>query len=78
MSKELDKVTTAKMEYKKRREDLEALAREKLDEDLFWVRSNLNQAVRNAVNAGESKAAVMRALGTKNFDTIKFLLERTK
>ena len=77
MSETLDEVTRAKLDYKERRANLEAQAREKLEEDLSWVRNNLDRAVRNAVDAGESKAAVMRALGTKNFETIKFLLERT-
>jgi hypothetical protein len=42
------------------------------------LQTQVDISVRYAVDAGESKAAVMRALGTKNFDTIKASLERTQ
>jgi hypothetical protein len=34
--------------------------------------------VRYAVDAGESKAAILRALGTKDYNTVKASLERTQ
>jgi hypothetical protein len=77
ISAKLDAVAKSKQAYMVARATLEARLREQMKDDLKNLQTQVDIAVRYAVDAGESKAAVLRALGTKNFDTIKASLERT-
>ena len=78
ISAKLDAVAKAKQAYMLARATLEARLREQMKADMNNLQTQVDIAVRYAVDAGESKAAVLRALGTKNFDTIKASLERTQ
>jgi hypothetical protein len=77
-SAKLDAVSKAKQAYVIARTTLEARLREQMRSELSNLQTQIDIAVRYAVDAGERKAAVMRALGTKDYNTLKQSLERTQ
>lgn len=74
----LDAVTKAKQAYVLAKSGLEARLREQMWNELANLQTQIDIAVRYAVDSGESKAAVMRALGTKDYNTVKMSLSRTQ
>lgn len=77
-SAKLDAVSKAKQAYVLARTTLEARLREQMRLELANLQTQIDIAVRYAVDAGESKASVMRALGTKDYNTVKASLDRTQ
>jgi len=78
MSVRLDAVAKAKAAYVAARLGLEHELREKMRTDLANLSTQIDIAVRFASEAGESKAAILRALGTKDYGTINASLQRTQ
>lgn len=78
ISARIDAVLKAKQAYVLARTSLEARLREQMKEELANLQTQLDIAVRYAVDSGESKAEVLRALGTKDYGTINASLERTR
>jgi hypothetical protein len=74
----LDAVTRAKKAYVIAKTTLEARLREQMWQELNNIQTQIDIAVRYAIDAGESKASVLRALGTKDYNTINASLERTQ
>jgi hypothetical protein len=74
----LDAVTRAKGAYALAKSTLEARLREELREELRKLNGQLDIAIRYAYDDGHSKAEILRALGTKDFYTLKNSLERTQ
>ena len=56
---------------------LEQRLREQMKSELANIQTQMDIAVRMAFDAGESKADIMRAMGTTNYHTINDSLERT-
>jgi hypothetical protein len=77
-SAKLDAVAKAKQAYVLARTTLEARLREQMRLELANLQTQIDIAVRYAVDAGESKASVLRALGTKDYNTVKASLDRTQ
>ena len=77
-NRQLDAVTKAKSAYVIAKTTLEAKPREQLREQLANLKTQIDIAVRIAYNSGESKADIMRALGTKDFHTVNDSLARTQ
>lgn len=77
-NQQLDAVTKAKSAYVVAKATLEAKLREQLREQLSSLQTQIDIAVRIAYNSGESKADIMRALGTKDYHTISNSLKRTE
>lgn len=73
----LDAVSKAKQAYVIARTTLENHLREQMRNELNNLQTQVDIAVRYAVDAGESKASILRALGTKDYGTINSSLERT-
>lgn len=78
LSQKLDAVSKAKQAYVLAKTTLEARLREQMRSELGNLQTQIDIAVRYAVDAGESKAAILRALGTKDYNTVKASLERTQ
>lgn len=78
LSARLDAVQKAKTAYVVARTTLEARLREQMRAELANLQTQIDIAVRYAVDAGESKANILRALGTKDYGTINASLERTQ
>ena len=78
MNANLDAVSKAKSAYVLAKTTLEARLRERLREELANAQTQVDLAVRYAYNAGESKADILRALGTKDYHTLNACLERTE
>ena len=78
LSARLDAVSKAKRAYVIARTTLEQRLREQMRDELANLQTQLDIAVRYAVDAGESKASILRALGTKDYGTINSSLERTQ
>jgi hypothetical protein len=74
----LDAVAKARQAYVVARTTLEQRLREQMREELANLQTQVDIAVRYAVDAGESKAAVLRAMGTKDYGTLQASLERTQ
>ena len=74
----LDAVTKAKTAYVMSRATLEARLREQMAEELSNLQTQVDIAVRYAFDSGESKASILRALGTKDYGTLNASLERTE
>lgn len=74
----LDAVTKAKQAYVVARTTLENRLREQLREELSNMQTQIDIAVRYAYDSGESKASILRALGTKDYHTLNAALERTR
>lgn len=77
-NKQLDAVTKAKTAYVTAKTTLEAKLREQLRSEMSNLQTQIDVAVRIAYNSGESKADIMRALGTKDYHTINASLARTE
>jgi hypothetical protein len=73
----LDAVSKAKMAYVMSRATAEARLRERLADEMANLQTQIDLAVRYAFESGESKAAILRALGTKDYNTLNASLERT-
>ena len=78
LSARLDAVQKAKTAYVIARTTLEARLREQMRTELANLQTQIDIAVRYAVDSGESKANILRALGTKDYGTINASLERTQ
>ncbi len=78
VSARLDAVSKAKQAYILARTTLEARLREQMRKELANLQTQVDIAVRYAVDAGESKASILRALGTKDYNTLNASLERTQ
>jgi hypothetical protein len=78
MNARLDAVSKAKQAYVLARTTLEQRLREQMKEELVNLQTQIDLAVRFAVEAGETKADVLRAMGTTDFNTLKASLERTQ
>jgi hypothetical protein len=78
LSQKLDAVAKAKQAYVLARTTLEQRLREQMRDELSNLQTQIDIAVRYAVDAGESKASILRALGTKDYNTVKASLERTQ
>ena len=78
LSKNLDAVGKARQAFVVARTTLEARLREQMREELTNLQTQVDIAVRYAFDAGESKAAIMRAMGTKDYNTMNSSLERTQ
>lgn len=74
----LDAVTRSKGAYALAKSTLEARLRDELREELRKLNSQLDISIRYAYDDGHSKAEILRALGTKDFYTLKNSLERTE
>lgn len=78
MNQQLNAVTKAKTAYVMAKTSLEAKLREQLQEELRSLQTQVDIATRIAYNSGESKAALLRALGTKDYHTVNAILARTE
>lgn len=78
LSKNLDAVSKARQAFVVARTTLEARLREQMREELTNLQTQVDIAVRYAFDAGESKASIMRAMGTKDYNTMNGSLERTQ
>jgi len=78
LSKNLDAVSKARQAFVVARTTLEARLREQMREELTNLQTQVDIAVRYAFDAGESKASIMRAMGTKDYNTMNASLERTQ
>jgi len=74
----LDAVSKSKQAYVLAKSTLEQKLREQLKEELSNIQTQMDIAVRYAFDAGESKADILRALGTKDYNTLNASLERTR
>ena len=78
LSTRLDAVAKARQAYVVARTTLEQRLREQMRLELTNLQTQVDIAVRYAFDAGESKAAIMRAMGTKDYNTMNASLERTQ
>jgi len=77
-SAKLDAVTKSRTAYVVAKSTLEAVLRERMQEELANLQTQVDMAVRYAYDSGESKAAILRAMGTKFYGTLNDSLERTQ
>jgi hypothetical protein len=77
-SAKLDAVSKARQAYVIARTTLESRLREQMKQELGNLQTQVDIAVRYAFNAGESKAAIMRAMGIKDYNTMQASLARTE
>jgi len=73
----LDSVNKAKQAYMLAKASLEQKLRDQLKTELHNLQTQVDIAVRYAFDNGESKASILRALGTKDYHTLNASLERT-
>ena len=73
----LSAVHKAKQAYVSAKTNLEQKLREQMYEELANLRTQIDLAVRYAYDNGETKRDIGRALGTRSYNTINELLERT-
>jgi hypothetical protein len=74
----LDAITRARAAYAIAKTTLEAKLRERAKEELGNLQTQIDIAVRYAYDSGESKASILRAMGTKDWKTLTACLERTE
>lgn len=77
LSARLDAVAKARQAFVVARTTLEQRLREQMAEELSNLQTQVDVAVRYAYDSGESKAAIMRAMGTKDYNTMNASLVRT-
>ena len=77
MSKQLDAVSRAKQAYVIAKTTLEQRLRDQMRKELSNLQTQIDLAVRFAYESGETKAEIMRSLGTKDYHTLNASLERT-
>ena len=73
----LSAVSKAKQTYVSMKTTLEQRLREQMFGELSAIQTQVDIAVRYAYDAGEKKSDILRALGTKNYNTVNESLERT-
>jgi len=73
----LDSITKARTTYAMAKTSLEAKLRDRLKDELANLQTQIDIAVRYAYDSGESKASILRAMGTKDYHTLNASLERT-
>jgi hypothetical protein len=73
----LDAITKTKTAYVMAKTTGEARLRELLANEMSNLQTQIDIAVRYAYDNGETKAAILRALGTKDYGTLNASLERT-
>jgi len=73
----LDAVSKAKQAYVLAKSTLEQRLREQMKTELANIQTQMDISVRYAFDSGESKADILRALGTKDYGTLNASLERT-
>lgn len=73
----LSAVNKAKQAYVMAKTTLEQRLREQMRGELANLQAQIDIAVRFAHESGESKADIMRALGTTNYHTVNDCLKRT-
>lgn len=73
----LDSITKARTTYAMAKTSLEAKLRDQLRDELANLQTQIDIAVRYAFDSGESKASILRAMGTKDYHTLNTSLERT-
>jgi len=78
MNARLDAVSKSKQAYVIAKTTLEQRLREQMREELANLQTQIDIAVRFAVDAGEKKSDILRALGTKDYNTMKASLDRTQ
>jgi hypothetical protein len=78
LNAKLDAVSKARQAYVLARTTLEARLREQMRDELTNLQTQVDIAVRYAFDSGESKASIMRAMGTKDYNTMNASLERTR
>lgn len=78
LSQRLDAVARARQAFVLARTTLEQRLRDQMAEELTNLQTQVDIAVRYAFDSGESKAAIMRAMGTKDYNTMQSSLERTQ
>lgn len=78
LNAKLDAVAKARQAYVIARTTLETRLREQMRQELANLQTQVDIAVRYAYDAGESKASIMRAMGTKDYNTMNASLERTQ
>lgn len=74
----LDAITKARSAYVLARATLEAKLRDQLRAELMNLQTQIDIAVRYAHDAGASKASILRAMGIKDYGTVKASLARTE
>ena len=77
MSKTLDAVTKSKQAYVLAKTTMETRMRQQMNDELANIRTQIDIAVRYAFDSGERKADILRALGTKDYNTVNASLSRT-
>ena len=77
MSQQLDGVSKAKQAHVIAKTTMEQRLRDQMRKELANLQTQIDIAVRFAFEAGESKAEIMRSLGTKDYHTLNACLERT-
>lgn len=77
LNAKLDAVAKARQAYVLARATLEARLREQMRQELANLQTQVDIAVRYAYDSGESKASIMRAMGTKDYNTMNASLDRT-
>ena len=78
MSAHLDAVSKARTAFVVAKATLEQRLREQMKEELGNLQTQVDIAVRYAFDSGETKAAIMRAMGTKDYGTMQASLDRTQ
>ena len=78
LSQKLDAVAKARQAFVLARTTLEQRLREQMNEELSNLQTQVDIAVRYAYDAGESKSAILRAMGTKDYRTMQACLDRTQ
>jgi len=74
----LDAITKARSAYVLARTTLESRLRDELKRELSNLQTQVDIAVRYAHDSGASKASILRAMGIKDYGTVKASLERTQ
>jgi hypothetical protein len=77
VNKKLDAVSKSKQAYVVAKTTMEARLREQIRVELSNIQTQIDIAVRYAFDSGESKADILRALGTKDYNTLNMCLART-
>jgi hypothetical protein len=78
ISAKLDAVAKSKQAYVLARTTMEQDLRERMRSELANLQTQIDIAVRYAIDGGESKADILRSLGTKDYGTINASLQRTQ
>jgi hypothetical protein len=77
MNTRLDAVRKAKQAYVIAKATVEQRLRDEMARELSNLQTQIDIAIRYAYDSGETKANILRSLGTKNFRTVAESLERT-